>query len=84
MKQWESVDEILDFAILNEENAAKFYYDLAEKVDTPAMKDVFLSFAKEEEGHKAKLDHLVLAHNGPGDVVGDPLCSLFDIHSHSL
>ena len=56
MKQWESVDEILDFAILNEENAAKFYYDLAEKVETPAMKDVFLSFAKEEEGHKAKLE----------------------------
>ena len=52
---WKSTDEILDFAIKNEEGAAKFYTELAGKMDKPAMKDVFLGFAKEEEGHKAKL-----------------------------
>ena len=52
---WKSTDEILDFAIKNEEDAAKFYNELAGKMDKPAMKNVFLGFAKEEEGHKAKL-----------------------------
>ena len=52
---WKSTDEILDFAIKNEEGAAKFYTELAGKMDKPAMKNVFLGFAKEEEGHKAKL-----------------------------
>jgi rubrerythrin len=55
MKQWKSADEVLDFAIGNEEEAEAFYNDLAEKVDTEAMKTVFRGFAAEEAGHKAKL-----------------------------
>ena len=55
MKQWNSVDEVLDFAIKNEEEAEAFYIDLAEKMDNPAMKTVFTGFAAEEAGHKAKL-----------------------------
>jgi rubrerythrin len=55
MKQWKSVDEVLDFAITHEESAAKFYTDLASRLDNPAMKQVLLDFSKEEEGHKAKL-----------------------------
>lgn len=51
----QSIDEILDFAIEKEEDAAKFYTDLAGRVDKPYMKQVFTSFAKEEQGHKAKL-----------------------------
>lgn len=51
----QSIDEILDFAIEKEEDAAKFYTDLAGRVDKPYMKQVFASFAKEEQGHKAKL-----------------------------
>ncbi len=50
-----SVDEILDYAIEKEEDAAQFYTDLADRVDKPHMKKVFTSFAKEEKGHKAKL-----------------------------
>ncbi len=50
-----SIDEILDFAIKNEEGAARFYTELAGKMEKPAMKKVFLDFAREEEGHKAKL-----------------------------
>lgn len=50
-----SVDEILDFAIEKEEDAAQFYTDLADRVDKAHMKKVFASFAKEEQGHKAKL-----------------------------
>lgn len=55
MNQWKSVDEILDFAIGNEERATRFYTDLAGMVDRPWMKEIFLNFAKEEAGHKKKL-----------------------------
>ena len=50
-----TIDEILDFAIENEEKAAAMYYDLADKVERPGMREAFAHFAKEEEGHKARL-----------------------------
>jgi rubrerythrin len=50
-----TIDQILDYAISNEEKAAALYYELAEKVDRPGMQEAFLHFAKEEEGHKARL-----------------------------
>ena len=55
MQQWTSVDEILDFAIANEEEAAQFYTDLAGQMDRPWMSKIFESFAREEQGHKTKL-----------------------------
>lgn len=55
MNQWKSVDEILDFAISNEEQAVQFYTDLAGTMGRPWMKEIFLNFAKEEAGHKKKL-----------------------------
>ena len=51
----DSVDKILDFAITQEEKAAAFYTDLANRMSPKHMKEVFLGFAREEEGHKAKL-----------------------------
>ena len=47
--------EILDFAIGNEEAAAKFYRQLAAKTDSPSTREIFEGFAREEDGHKAKL-----------------------------
>jgi rubrerythrin len=55
MQQWKSVDEILDFAIGQEEEAAQFYTDLSSRMDRPWMSAIFQSFAKEEMGHKTKL-----------------------------
>jgi rubrerythrin len=55
MSQWNSASEILDFAIQNEEQAAKFYTDLAGKMESASMRQVFEDFAREEQGHKAKL-----------------------------
>lgn len=55
MTNFKSVDEILDFAIKNEEEAFTFYTNLASKVTTPGMSKVFEGFAMEEKGHKAKL-----------------------------
>ncbi len=53
--QFDSAGEILDFAIKEEEKAAAFYKGLAEKVESRHVKEALLSFAREEEGHKAKL-----------------------------
>ncbi|MCD6163179.1 MAG: ferritin family protein [candidate division Zixibacteria bacterium] len=55
MMNLETVDQILDFAIKNEEDAAEFYTNLASKMDKPSMKKVFEEFAIEEKEHKAKL-----------------------------
>ena len=55
MSVWKSFDEILDFAIKNEEEAAQFYTDLAAKAELAPMRGVFEDFAREERGHKAKL-----------------------------
>ena len=56
MKNFESVDDVLDFAIKEEEGAHAFYTELAEKVDKPWVKQLLLDFAKEELGHKRKLE----------------------------
>jgi rubrerythrin len=50
-----SVDAILDYAIEKEEQASDFYTGLAGKMEREDMKNVFLGFAREEQGHKAKL-----------------------------
>jgi rubrerythrin len=50
-----SVDDILDFAIRQEEGAARFYTDLAARTEKLGMRQIFEGFAKEELGHKAKL-----------------------------
>ncbi len=55
MKEWETVDDVLDFAIREEEKAAAFYTSLAEKVEKPWMKKIFDDFASEEKGHREKL-----------------------------
>jgi rubrerythrin len=55
-KSLDTPEEILDFAIRNEQNAADFYNDLAAKSELHEVKDLFLGFAREEMGHKAKLE----------------------------
>jgi len=49
-----SVDEILDFAIQNEQNAVDLYTDLATKTKSQSAKKAFEEYAAEERGHKAK------------------------------
>ncbi len=49
-------EDILNFAIAEETKAASFYEKLAEKVDRAWMRELLLSFAQEEIGHKAILE----------------------------
>jgi len=51
----DSVDGILDFAIRQEEKAARFYTKLAEKMLHQHMREALFGFAEEEKRHKAKL-----------------------------
>lgn len=55
MDRFQSVDELLDFAIKREEEANRFYTEMAEKMEKPWMKETFLDFASEELKHKEKL-----------------------------
>ena len=52
---FKSVDDVLDFAIKGEQDAARFYKDLAAKLENPGLTDMFESFAEEENMHEAKL-----------------------------
>jgi rubrerythrin len=56
-----NIDEILDYAISKEEEAAALYRELADRVDRPGMREAFLEFAKEEEGHKRHLESIKAA-----------------------
>jgi rubrerythrin len=53
-----NIDEVLDYAIAKEEEAAALYTNLAERVDRPGMRDAFLEFAKEEAEHKKHLENV--------------------------
>lgn len=55
---FDNIDQILDYAISKEEEAAALYSELAAQVDRPGMREAFLEFAKEEEGHKKHLESI--------------------------
>lgn len=72
MKQWNSIDEILQYAIGQEEEAAEFYTDLAARMDKPWVRKIFEEYAGEEREHKRKLLAIKegkLLQSTAGDVV---------------
>ena len=64
MQNFNSLDEILDFAIKDEIRASNLYADLARKSRNKEIKRVFEQFSQEELGHKKKLERMKF-----GDVV---------------
>ena len=50
-----TVDEILNYAIDQEQQAADFYANLAGRAEKAGMKDILLEFAAEEKRHKERL-----------------------------
>jgi rubrerythrin len=59
----DSLDEILKFAIRKETDAAAFYKMAADR-SSPGVKKTFKELAKEEEGHKKKLEKFDLKKMG--------------------
>ena len=53
---FQTVDELLDFAISEEEKASEFYTALAKQMERPWMKEIFIELSREELGHKAVLE----------------------------
>jgi rubrerythrin len=58
MKEFKHVDEILAFAIEQEQKAVEFYTGLAKDAHSEEMKKVFLEFAGEEIKHKQRLTRI--------------------------
>lgn len=58
MKEFRNVDEILAFAIEQEQKAVDFYTGLAKEAVSEEMKKVFLEFAGEEIRHKQRLTRI--------------------------
>jgi len=56
LQKFSSADEVLDFAIQREIESHAFYTSLAGRVKRPWMQEVFTDFAKEEAGHRNKLE----------------------------
>ena len=52
----QTLEEVLDSAIVREEQAHTYYTELAGQMEDPAMKQAFLDFAAEELEHKEKLE----------------------------
>ncbi len=55
MKDIKNINELLDFAINNEQQAADFYDKLASEAKDKSMKETFTAFANEEKAHKFRL-----------------------------
>ena len=74
MKEFASVNDILDFAIEQEQEAVDFYTKLSEKVENESMKKNFIQFAHEEMGHKAKL--IDVKQNGFFEMTSEKIADL--------
>ncbi|MFO7721597.1 MAG: ferritin family protein [Bacteroidales bacterium] len=55
MKEFGSINDILDFAMNEEQQAVEFYTRLAAQSKTSDMRRIFEEFANEEIAHKARL-----------------------------
>ena len=58
MTDFKSIDDILDFAIKEEQKASDLYASLAARSRNKMIREVFEQFSKEELGHKKKLESI--------------------------
>jgi len=58
MTEFKSIDDILDFAIKDEQRASDLYAGLAQRSRNREIQLVFEQFSKEELGHKKRLESI--------------------------
>ncbi|MFP4557640.1 MAG: ferritin family protein [Bacteroidales bacterium] len=58
MNNFTSTNDIIDFAIENEQSAVDFYTELAKNAHSEDMQQTFEQFAREEIGHKKRLTQI--------------------------
>jgi len=56
--EFKTINDILDFAINNEQTACDFYNKLSSESNDKVMKETFSSYAKEENAHKVRLEKI--------------------------
>ena len=64
MVDFNNIDDVLDFAIGEEQAAVDFYMKLAETSRNENIKKVFHEFAEEEMKHKARLMEVKVEQRG--------------------
>lgn len=74
MKDFTTVNDILDFAMNSEQESVDFYKDLAENATNEGMREVFNQFAQEEINHKARI--MKIKDEGSFDLPGEKLHDL--------
>jgi rubrerythrin len=74
MKEFNTINEILDFAIGEEQAAVDFYLALAEQSKNRQSKQVFTEYAEEEMRHKANLTRI--RENGDFKMSGETVRDL--------
>jgi len=79
MAEYESDNEILEFAISREIEAFQFYTALAERMERPQMRKIFEELAKEELEHKARLE-LEIIKTGHAVATGSQDLAADDYH----
>lgn len=58
LTNFQSVNNVLDFAIEKEAEAQEFYLEWAGKLEATHLKELFRNFAGEEQKHKEKLERV--------------------------
>ncbi|MGM0530828.1 MAG: ferritin-like domain-containing protein [Bacteroidota bacterium] len=73
MREFSTVNDILDFAINSEQESVDFYKNLAENATNEDMREVFNQFAQEEISHKTKIMNIKegQTYNLPGEKIED-------------
>lgn len=64
---FDSLEEILRFAVEREQEAARFYEDLAGKEAFSAARETFRAFAREERKHESMLKDFLKGEKSLGD-----------------
>ncbi len=75
MEKFKRPQDIIDFAIKTEEEAVRFYKELALSAKSKAMKSTFEELAKEEAGHRNQLKNVK-----PGKLTFAKTTPITDLH----
>lgn len=74
MREFENINDILDFAIAREQGAVDFYNRLSKSTINAEMRDIFIQYAKEEMGHKAFL--MKIKKEGSFDISAEKIADI--------
>ncbi|MDE5422203.1 ferritin family protein [Ancylomarina sp. DW003] len=63
MEKYNSIDEVLNFAIEQEQGEVDFYNELADKMNKPKVEQLFRDIALEKQNHILKLEAIRISGN---------------------